>query len=103
MFLFHSFSLIGQAKLPERNANGRIKWNKNGEASYKKVPCDETVPNIDFIKKHKLDFNSHPADWMNAFLPKHPIAGSHLSLHDITSWTNMKAWLTDGKSSRTSQ
>ena len=94
--------MLGKAKLPERDARGRIKWNRHGEASYKEVPCDETVPNIDFIKNNKLSFDSHPADWLNAFLPKNPKAGCNLSIHDLTSWTNMKAWLTDGKNLRIS-
>ena len=84
------------AKLPERNARNKIKWNSNGEASYKKVPCDRTVPNIDFIKKHKLGFDSHPADWLDAFFPREKTNNCHISIHNLTSWTNMKAWLTKG-------
>ena len=90
------FTHAGKAKLPVCNSQGKIKWNVHGECKYERVACESTVPNIDFIRKHKLSFESSPADWFNAFFPKEKTSSSHLSIHDLTGWTNMKAWLTKG-------
>ena len=35
----------------------------------KKPTSDELLPNIKFTRTHRLDENSHPAEWLRAFIP----------------------------------
>ena len=35
----------------------------------KKPMSDELLPNIKFTRTHRLDENSHPAEWLRAFIP----------------------------------
>ena len=55
-------------------------------------------PNIAFLKKHKLNENSHPLDWFNAVLPLTPddnledvadidVKGNGKSKFAISNWT----------------
>ena len=82
---FDRVVFTGKAKLPVRNRNGKIIWSKEGKAKYKLVPCEETVPNIDFLQSHGIDFNSHPAVWFDAFLPKKQYDPKMISIDQITS------------------
>ena len=56
-------------------------------------------PNMDFLKKHGLDENSHPMDWFNAFLPitskdnlEDPFKANMLkfAVSDWTAYSTMK-------------
>ena len=42
----------------------------SGDLHYEKQILSEGVPNMAFIRKHNLDENSHPADWLAPFIPK---------------------------------
>mgnify|MGYP003326642903 FL=1 len=55
-----------------------------------------SMPNIEFFHKRGITTSSHPADWLNCFLPlKNDVhdSVSLISIADITSWTNKKAFL----------
>jgi len=66
--------------------------------SYVKKPIvDKSIllPNIKFTKKHRLDENSQPAEWLRAFVPDLPPKGSvkAFSKKEWCKYTNMKAEL----------
>ena len=53
------------------------------------------IPNLKFTTRHRLDEDSHPADWLRAFIPEHMKKGDSRSVC-ISKWcqyTNMKAQL----------
>ena len=89
----------GKALLPKKTASGkRIKTRSNGEPIYEKVPCYETVPNIEWCKEFELDLKSHPAEWFGAFLPirnkrgmTNAYASNAFTMENVLSWTNTKA------------
>lgn len=53
------------------------------------------LPNIKFTQKHRLDENSHPAEWLRAFIPDNPPKGSaeSFSKKQWCQYTNMKVEL----------
>ena len=59
------------------------------------MPIEKLTPNLKFTAKHKMDENSHPAHWLQAFIPEHMKKGDPKSVR-ISKWcqyTNMKAQL----------
>ena len=60
---------------------------------------DSSMPNIEFFHKQGITTSSHPTDWFNCFLPlKNDLhdSVSLISIANITSWTNKKAYLMNG-------
>ena len=51
-------------------------------------PIKELTPNNAFIVKHKLDFNSHPADWLRAFVPNSKRKGAPAHEFCTDNWTS---------------
>ena len=52
-------------------------------------------PRLSFLEKHKLTSDSHPVEFLEAFMPAtNPVksaTGTHFSLFDAVTWTNLKA------------
>ena len=68
---------------------------KQGLKKYDKLPIKSLIPNLKFTAKHGLDEDSHPADWLQAFIPEHMKKGDSRSVC-ISKWSqysNMKAKL----------
>ena len=59
----------GQAKLPKTNRTKKylVRQKSTRRPVYETVPCNETVPNIDWCKKYSLDLDSHQSNWFEAF------------------------------------
>ena len=53
--------------LPERNSNGKVKRNRNGNYSYTYQVTDETVINLEHLFTNDIAFESQPADWFDLF------------------------------------
>ena len=98
----------GKIQLPERIAgSNRFKLQKrnNGERKaqikYHFVEGstnDDTIPNLDFLFEHNIGLESHPSDWMEIWLPferKKDMAKSAVTIEDLTTWSNMKAMLSN--------
>ena len=67
--------------------------NKRSEIKYEKQPILDLVPKMKFVDRHRLNEDSHPADWVHAFIPEAPKKGDSRGC-GITKWcqfTNMKA------------
>jgi hypothetical protein len=67
------FPFSGQALQPKKDDLGRFitRSNNNGEQKfyYAKAPVKETIPNMEFVDAHGLNFKSLPVDWAEAFFP----------------------------------
>ena len=83
---------IQEALLPVRDEDGKVILN-NGKATYEKTNCEETVPNIAFLHKNGIGFNSSPSEWFDVFFPRKSSVNSKISVEDITKWTNQKGML----------
>ena len=67
---FERMVFSGKTELPMRYSNGRIKKDRHGNVKYETRLHDKTEPKMSFIRKHKLDLTSHPAEWFEAFVPR---------------------------------
>ena len=65
----------------------------SGLPTYTDVPMTDGRPNPDFMLKHGLTHESHPADIFYAFLPTHSNERDVMSISKIRTWTNAKAQL----------
>ena len=86
----------GMARQPKIWGDGRLATDSNGVVQYEVATHDETIPNLDFCDEHRLDLESHPAEWFEAFLPIHNKRGGNrasmqFSMENCLSWTNTKA------------
>ena len=87
---------IQSVKLPLRNKRGKIRHDKDGNTLYDNTNSDQTVPNIDYLHSHNISTDSEPSDWFNLFMPLHGKRQDNpnvITLDDLTSWTNKKAYL----------
>ena len=84
----------GLAEIPVRWKNGKIARHKRtGEVQYKKQPHSETAVNMEWARKHKLDLDSHPVHWFQAFIPHKKRNDDDFCIENLLTWTNMRAWL----------
>ena len=103
---FHREKFVGEAFQPSKslastnsNTNKKRKQEKPFQSKsvkyIKKSPNGKLLPNIKFTQKHRLDENSHPADWLRSFLPDVPPKGNQQSFSkkQLCQFTNMKAEL----------
>ena len=96
---FTGESLQPSSTQSESNRNKKKRNHKSKFESrninYIKKPNRTLLPNIKFTIKHRLDENSHPADWLRAFIPDTPPKGSpqEYSKKQWCQYTNMKAEL----------
>ena len=59
-----------EIKYPKFSNQRNIMRDKEiNEILYEEKVVMETVPNMEFIKKHRLDEDSLPHMWLNDFLP----------------------------------
>jgi hypothetical protein len=80
-----------KAKVPDLTANGKPKY-KEGKRLWKDGTTDDTVPNVTFLQKNNIDEHSHPAEWVNLFIPwkKDNKNEALLDMETIANHTNMK-------------
>ena len=83
---------------PQRYANGIIKKNKDGSPLMEEMPRKKGRVKTSFLKKHNLKSDSHPADFVNAFLSYRNLRQRFkhdpgVSIKTLTKWTNLKATL----------
>lgn len=79
-------SFKGTLKSPMKARNGRFKKDGDGNIMYTETVRKKGGPNPTFIKQNGLTKTSHPAHWLQAFIPE-----SAIKLW--TRHTNMKALL----------
>ena len=59
-----------KVELPKLNQRGNIMRNKEtNDVMYEMQETDESVPNMEFLRKHALNEDSPPHLWLNAYLP----------------------------------
>ena len=101
---FKRAEFTGESLQPSSTQAGSNKNKKKGNhkskfesrnINYIKKPTRNLLPGIKFTIKHRLDENSHPADWLRAFIPDTPPKGSpqEYSKKQWCQYTNMKAEL----------
>jgi Transposase IS4 len=74
--------------------------DSEGKIIYEKVLRTDGHPRASFIRQHKLSPTSHPAEFLQAFLPmknkeKNKNGINYLSIADLVQWTNLKAVLSN--------
>ena len=87
--------------LPERNTNGKIKRDKNGNYAYKYQVMNETVINIEHLFANDIYFESQPADWFDLFFPVKRTKETHakaVTMDNLTAWANIKAMMANAGS-----
>ena len=67
--LFDRPVFTGQAYLQKKLRNGKFARNAHGDIVWERKPHEESVPDYNFLLMNKLDMNSHPVHWFDAFLP----------------------------------
>jgi len=82
---------ISYTILPEMNKNGQPK-KKHGKYIYSKQMTNQTVPNFTFLHKNGINCESHPADYVNMFIPwkKSKWNEGLFDIASITEHTNMR-------------
>ena len=96
--IFDRAPFTRSALLPVRNANGVLKRKNTGEYIYEMQVTEATVPDIEYLTEKGIDFESHPADWFDIFMPKDRVRDTHpkaVTIDDLTSWTNIKAMMSN--------
>ena len=95
-----------QTLLPERiegsNRLKRTRRGRNGKESFSYSKTfnshHETVPNFEFLFKHEIGLDSHPAEWFAPWLPFHrkpDMDPKIVTIQDLTTWSNTKAILSN--------
>ena len=98
---------IKKALLPKKDSKGRVmKDRKTGEWIYTLQEVKKSVPNMKFIKKHRLSYKAEPFEWFNAFIPfkKSRSESNQDGSWTIGEWTrntNLKAMLSNAGSGGT--
>ena len=86
----------GMTNLPKRYRNGATA-KKKVEVIFEKKPHLFTEVKMKFVRQHKLNLDSHPAHWFQAFLPiKDKVVGMPYSMEHVLSWTNLHAMMENG-------
>ena len=84
-------------RIDEKKKRKRQQTFSSKNIKYTKKPIRNGIlPNIKFTTNHRLDENSHPADWLRSFLPDIPPKGSSPNVFSKKQWcqfSNMKAEL----------
>ena len=95
--MFDRELFLGKEKIPKQHRNGHLVLEDG------KLVWDEKVnikggPKMEFLEEHKLDVNSLPQEWFNAFLPIYDgkISNPHHGntpywTHKWANYTNKKA------------
>ena len=56
---------------PSLDDDGNVIRDARGKIKYSLQPVTKLTCNYEFLKKHGLDENSTPSDWVYPFLPSH--------------------------------
>ena len=89
---FDRFPFTGTTELPKVYRNGSVAKTRDGKTVFEKKCCEETTVNMKFVRENKLDLDSHPVHWFEAFLPiRNGRKTNHFSMEKVLSWTNMRA------------
>jgi hypothetical protein len=89
---FDRMVFSGKTELPKRYRNDAIAKERNGEIKFEKRAHDFTEVRMDFVRKHKLNVDSHPAHWFKAFLPIFNEGRvKEYSMENALTWTNARA------------
>ena len=78
---------------PSLDRNGNV-IRTRGKIKYSLQPVTKLTCNYECLKKHGLDENSTPSEWIYPFLPYHKLKGSPPDTFNTDQWatfTNMKA------------
>ena len=98
-FVRNEFSAMAlqPVKINTKNTKSKLNMKRKSfqkdEVKYEKQPVKNLLPNIKFLEKHRLDSESHPADWVRSFIPELQAKGDSKG-SSISRWcqyTNMKA------------
>ena len=98
---FDRSPFVGTTLLPERKPNGKLRRDAQGTYTYKKMVSTKTGPNMEYIFKAGLDFESHPAEWFELFLPfnrKKNMDPKAITFEEFTAWLNTKAMMANAGS-----
>jgi len=91
---FDRMVFSGRTELPAtKNKRGDLK-KQDGKVVFEKRPHDRTEVKMAFVRKHKLDVDSHPALWFDAFLPRmRKVQNNEVaySMEHSLEWTNARA------------
>ena len=88
-----------KAQIPKQDRAGRIMRDRETrEYKYEEAEIKKSVPNMDFIEKHGLDYNSLPFEWFDTFIPRKKSAQQQdrdgkFTIGDWVRYTNLRAVL----------
>ena len=88
-----------KARVPKTDRAGRIMKDRvTREYIYEETEIKTSVPNMEFIKKHGLDYNSLPYEWFDTFIPRKKSAQQQdrdgkFTIGDWVRYTNLRAVL----------
>ena len=91
---FDRMVFSGQTELPATKNKGGDLEKQDGEVVFEKRPHHRTEVKMAFVRKHKLDVDSHPALWFDAFLPRmRKVQNNEVaySMEHSLEWTNARA------------
>ena len=81
------------SNLTECLRNARL-VTSGGKVEYKKQAYSNTAVDMDWARKHRLDIDSHPISWFDAFIHiKDNKEKNGFSIEKLLSWTNLRACL----------
>jgi len=89
------------AVLPKTDTMGRLQKDRiTGHFLYEEKEFNKSVPNMSFVNKHNLTYDSEPFEWFNAFIPfKKTRAEARkdggFTIGEWTRYTNLKALLSN--------
>jgi len=92
---------INTVKMPVFNRNETVKMI-GGKIVWKECNSEGTHPNVEYLEKNGIDKDSHPAEWVNLFLPwlKDKNNEGLMDMCTITDRMNMKILASTGSQRR---
>ena len=92
---WHRDDFDGECKQPSIDDEGVVRKDDEGNVIMTMSPITELTPNDKFISQNRLNEESHPADWVRAFLPNSKEKGSPANTFCTDKWSsylNTRAW-----------
>jgi len=79
-------------------SNGTVKNNRDGSPLIEEVIRSKGCSESSFLKKHGINYESHPSEFIEVFLLFEDNTYSNhkkeiMSIKQVTKWTNLKAHL----------
>jgi hypothetical protein len=92
---------VSTVKMPVFNTNGTVRKRRE-KIVWKECNSEQTLPNVDFLEKNGIDHTSHPAEWVNLFIPwmKDRNNDAMMDLMTIANRTNMRIMASTGSQAR---